>query len=90
MSQENNTFKKDTGCQFYQGKRNQFIYEFLIVFDLITNGNIKHFKKIVTCFKKIGYNIDILWQTASMFVSTVTFDMFASLFNCTVVSPSLD
>ena len=38
-------------------------------------------KKIVTCYKKIGYNMDILWQTARMVVNTITVDNFASHFN---------
>ena len=39
------------------------------------------FKKIVTRFKKIGYNMDILLQIARMLVKTVMVDLFVSFFN---------
>ena len=39
------------------------------------------FKKIVTRFKKIGYNMNILLQTARMLVKTVMVDLFVSFFN---------
>ena len=44
-----------------------------------------HFKKIIVRYKKIGYNIDVLRQTACWVVNPITFDSFAHLFNCTMV-----
>ena len=43
-----------------------------------------HFKKIVARYKKIGYNIDVLRQTACLVVNPVKDNriFFAYLFNC--------
>ena len=42
-----------------------------------------HFRKIVLRYKKIGYNINVIRQTACMVVNPITINNFASLFNCT-------
>ena len=39
------------------------------------------FIKIISHYKKIGYNINVLQQTACLMVNQITFDKFASLFN---------
>ena len=40
-----------------------------------------HFKKIIVRYKKIGYNIDVLRQTAGLVVNPIKFNNFAYLFN---------
>ena len=42
-----------------------------------------HFKKIIVRYKKIGYNIDVLRQTACLVVNPIKVNSFAYLFNCT-------
>ena len=42
-----------------------------------------HFKKIIVHYKKIGYNIDVLRQTACLVVNPIKVNRFAYLFNCT-------
>ena len=42
-----------------------------------------HFKKIIVRYKKIGYNIDILRQTACLVANPITVNSFAYIFNCT-------
>ena len=49
-----------------------------------------HFKKIVVRYKKIGYNINVLRQTACMVVNQIKVNSFAYLFNCTAVGRTLD
>ena len=44
-----------------------------------------HFKKIILCYKKIGYNIDVLRQMTCLVVNPIKVDSFAYLFNCTTV-----
>ena len=44
-----------------------------------------HFKKIIVRYIKIGYNIDILRQTACLVVNPIKVNSFAYLFNCTMV-----
>ena len=44
-----------------------------------------YFKKIIVRYKKIGYNIDVLRQTACLVVNPITVNSFAYLFKCTTV-----
>ena len=49
-----------------------------------------HFKKIIVRCKKIGYNIDVLRQTACLVVNTIKVNSFAYLFNRTTVGRASD
>ena len=46
--------------------------------------------KIISYYKKIGYNINELQQTACMVVNPITLGNFAFLLNCTPVGRTLD
>ena len=41
-------------------------------------------------YKKIGYNIDVLRQTACLFVNPIKVNNFAYLFDCTTVGRTSD
>ena len=43
------------------------------------------FIKMISHYKKIGYNINVLQQTACLVVNPVTVGNFAFFFNCTLV-----
>ena len=45
---------------------------------------IDHYRKIIS-YKRIGYNINTMRQSACLLVNPVTVNNFASLFNCTPV-----
>ena len=49
-----------------------------------------HFKKIVVRYKKIGYNINVMRQTACLVVNPIKVNRFAYLFNCTTVGRTSD
>ena len=49
-----------------------------------------HFKKIIVRYKKIGYNIDVLRQTACLVVNPIKVNNFAYLFNCRTVGRASD
>ena len=49
-----------------------------------------HFKKIIVLYKKNGYNIDVLRQTACLVVNPIKVNCFAYLFNCTTVGRASD
>ena len=49
-----------------------------------------HFKKMVVRYKKIGYNIDVLRQTACLIVNPIKVNSFAYFFNCTTVGRASD
>ena len=48
------------------------------------------FKKKTVRYKKIGYNIDVLRQTACLVVNPIKVNGFAYLFNCTTVGRASD
>ena len=43
----------------------------------------EQFRKLINRYKRIGYNLDIMWQTACLVVNPIIVDGYASLFNCT-------
>ena len=47
------------------------------------------FIKIISHYKKIGYNINVLQQTACLVVNPITVGNFAFLFDCTPVGRAL-
>ena len=49
-----------------------------------------HFKKIIVRYKKIGYNINVMRQTACLVVNPIKVNSFAHLFNCTTVGRTSD
>ena len=49
-----------------------------------------HCKKIIVRYKKIGYKIDVLRQTACLVVIPIKVNSFAYLFNCTMVGRASD
>ena len=49
-----------------------------------------HFKKIIVRYKKIGYNIDVLRQTARLVVNPIKTNSFAYLFNYTTAGRASD
>ena len=55
-----------------------------------SNNFSAQFIKIISHYKKIGYNIDVLQQTACLVVNQITVDNFALLFNCTLVGQTSD
>ena len=49
-----------------------------------------HFKKIIVRYNKIGYNINVMRQTACFAVNPIKGHSFAYLFNCTTVGRTSD
>ena len=49
-----------------------------------------HFKKIIVRYKKIGYNINVMRQTACLVVNPINVNSFAYLFKCTTVGRTSD
>ena len=49
-----------------------------------------HFKKIIFRYKKIGYNINVLRQTACLVFNPIKVNNFAYLFDCTTVGRASD
>ena len=55
-----------------------------------SNNFSAQFIKIISHYKKIGYNINVLQQTACLVVNPITVGNFSFLFNCTPVGRTTD
>ena len=55
-----------------------------------SNNSSAQFIKIISHYKKIGYNINVLQQTAYFVVNPITVGNFAFLFDCTPVGQTSD
>ena len=64
------------------------VYKFRKIID--RNDFPFHFKQVIVRYKKIGYNIDVLRQTACLVVNTIMVNSFVYLFNCTMVGRASD
>ena len=47
-------------------------------------------RKITVRYKRIGYNINIMWHSACLVFKPITVNNFAFLFNCTPVGRASD
>ena len=50
----------------------------------------EQFRKLINPYKRIGYSLDIMRQTACLVVNPINVDGYASLFNCTTAVQALD
>ena len=55
-----------------------------------SNAYSAQFIRIISHYKKIGYNIYVLQQTACLVINPITFGNFAFLFNCMPVGRTSD
>ena len=65
-----------------------FVYKLKKI--VCSNNFSAQFIKIISHYKKIGYNINVLQQTACLVVNPITFDNFAFFFNCMPVGQTSD
>ena len=43
------------------------------------------FEKIIMCYKRIGFNLNVMRQSACLVINPIKVDGYAALFNCTPV-----
>ena len=43
------------------------------------------FRRMIMRYKRIGYNLNVMRQSACLVINPITIDVFAALFNCTPV-----
>ena len=48
------------------------------------------FRKIIIRYKRIGYNLNVMRQSACLVINPITVDSYAALFNCTPVDRASD
>ena len=49
-----------------------------------------HFRKIIICHTRIGYDLNVIRQSACLVINPITVDNFAALFNYTLVNRASD
>ena len=57
---------------------------------IMGKNDFPYFKKTIVRYKMIGYNIDVLQQTACLVVNKIKVNSFANLFNWTTVGRASD
>ena len=81
-------FKLDLNSLLRQGLWESDFYGDLVykLKKIVGSNNFSaQFIKIISHYNKIGYNINVLQQTACLVVNQITVGNFALLFNCTPV-----
>ena len=64
------------------------VYRFRII---VGKSNFsEQFRKLINHYKRIGYSLDIMRQTACLVVNPIIVDGYASLFNCTTAVRASD
>ena len=48
------------------------------------------FRKIIMRYKRIGYNLNVMRQSACLVINPITVEGYAALFNCTPVDRASD
>ena len=48
------------------------------------------FRKIIIRYKRIGYNLNVMRQSACLVINPIKVDGYAALFNCMPVDPASD
>ena len=48
------------------------------------------FQKVIMHYKRIGYNLNVMQQSACLAINPIMVDSFAALFNCTPVDRASD
>ena len=61
------------------GARRQFLTDFS-----------DQFRKIIMGYKRVGYNLNVMRQSACLVINPITVDGYAALFNCTPVDRASD
>ena len=55
-----------------------------------SNGFSFQFRKIITRYRRIGYNLNVMRQSACLVFNPITVDNYAAFFNCTPVGRASD
>ena len=48
------------------------------------------FRKTITCYRRIGYNLNVTRQSACLVFNPIMVDNYAAFFNCTLVGRASD
>ena len=65
-----------------------FVYKFKKIRGMTDFSD--QFRKITMRYKRIGYNLNVMRQSACLVINPITVDGYATLFNCTPVDRASD
>ena len=69
----------------------QHLDDYVDVFGIEVESNFsEQFRKLINRYKRIGYSLDIMRQTACLVVTPIIVDGYASLLNCTTAVRASD
>ena len=64
------------------------VYKFKII---VGKSNLEtNLKKVNKCYKRVGYNMDIMWHSACLVVNPVKVNSYGSLCHCTTDGQAAD
>ena len=73
------------------------LHEISLDLAMVKNGLLQtltdfsdQFRKIIMCYKRIGYNLNVMRQSACLVINPITVDGYAAVFNCTPVDRASD
>ena len=69
-------------------KKTNFSYRKLN--DIFMTNFSDQFRKIIMRYKRTGYNLNVMRQSACLVIDPITVDSYAALFNCTPVDRASD
>ena len=72
----------------FDGKSYSLVYKFKIIVG--RNDFSDQFRKIIIRYKRMGYNTNVMRQTAFFVVKPITVNNFADPFNCSPVGRASD
>ena len=75
-------------CIFIQEFYGDLVYKFKKIGGMTDFSD--QFRKIIMRYKHIGYNLNVMRQSACLVINPITVDGYATLFNCTPVDRASD
>ena len=81
-------FCKLSHCQTKHYKNMPMVYKFKKLKGI--NDFSFQFRKIITRYRRIGYNLNVMRQSACLVFNPIMVDNYAAFFNCTPVGRASD
>ena len=72
----------------YRNQNGDLVYKFKKIRGMTDFSD--QFRKIIMRYKRIGYNLYVMRQSACLVINPITVDGYATLFNCTPVDRASD
>ena len=84
------TFKAELGYFCPTNTSNHLRFQLLTKSSHSTVHHSDQYRKVTMLYKRIGYNINVMRQSACLVINPITVDSFASVFNCSPAGRASD